>query len=332
MLAARGHEVVATTRSATKAKLLRAAGATAVVVDGLDAAAIGEVVARAEPDAIVHQMSALGGAPDMRRFDRWFAATNALRTRGTENLLAAARASGVGRFVAQSYTGWTNAHDGSPVKTEEDALDPRPARSQRETFAAVRYLERAVLGAPLQGTILRYGNFYGPEASEALLGLVRRRRLPIIGTGAGVWSWIHVDDAAAATVAAVERGPRGVFNVVDDEPAPVSEWLPFLAEVLGAPAPRRIPRWLGYLAAGEAATRWMTEGRGASNRRARWELAWEPRWRSWREGFRSGLSDRPMAGAGSQGPHAGGGFDGAPSQPAHDPRTPNGPQRPQGAE
>lgn len=296
LLAARGHVVVATTRSAAKAKLLRAAGATAVVVDGLDAVAIGEAVARAEPDVIVHQMSALAGQPDLRRFDRWFTATNALRTRGTENLLAAASASGVGRFLAQSYTGWTNAREGGLVKTEEDPLDPHPARSQRETLAAVRYLEQTVLAAPLQGAVLRYGNFYGPDASAALLELVRRRRMPIIGSGAGVWSWIHLEDAAAATVAAIEHGARGLYNVVDDEPAPVSVWLPFLADVTGAPAPMRLPRWLGYLAAGEAATRWMTEARGASNQRARRELGWEPRWRSWREGFRALLDGTRQSG------------------------------------
>ena len=297
LLAARGHVVVATTRSAAKAKLLRAAGATAVVVDGLDPVAIGEAVARAEPEVIVHQMSALAGQPDLRRFDRWFAATNALRTRGTENLLAAASASGVRRFVAQSYTGWTNAREGSLVKSEEDPLDPHPARNQRETLAAVRYLEQAVLAAPLQGAVLRYGNFYGPGASAALLELVRRRRMPIIGSGAGVWSWIHLEDAAVATVAVIERNAHGVYNVVDDEPAPVSVWLPFLAEITGAPAPMRLPRWLGHLAAGEAATRWMTEGRGASNQRARRELGWEPRWRSWREGFRDLLDRSRQAGA-----------------------------------
>jgi 2-alkyl-3-oxoalkanoate reductase len=288
----RGHQVTATTRSGGKVELLRALGAEPVVVDGLAAAAVGEAVARAEPDAIVHQMTALAGAPDLRRFDRWFAETNALRTRGTEHLLAAARAAGVERFVAQSYTGWTNSRTGGLVKTEADPLDPSPAKAQRQSLAAIRFLERVVAEAPLAGIVLRYGNFYGPGASEPLVELVRRRRFPLIGAGGGVWSWIHLDDAAAATVAALERGERGVYHVVDDEPAAVSEWLPYLAKIVGARPPLRVPAWLGRLAAGEAAVRWMTEGRGASNEKARRELDWRPAWHSWREGFRGGLSDR----------------------------------------
>jgi nucleoside-diphosphate-sugar epimerase len=284
--------VTATTRSGGKVEQLRALGAEPVVVDGLAAAAVGEAVARAEPDAIVHQMTALAGTPDLRRFDRWFAETNALRTRGTEHLLAAARAAGVERFVAQSYTGWTNSRSGGPVKSEADPLDPNPPKAQRQSLAAIRFLERVMAEAPLAGIVLRYGNFYGPGASEPLVELVRQRRFPIIGAGGGVWSWIHLDDAAAATLAALERGERGVYNVVDDEPAAVSEWLPYLAEAVGARPPLRVPAWLGRLAAGEAAVRWMTEGRGASNEKAKRELDWRPAWRSWREGFRGGLSDR----------------------------------------
>jgi nucleoside-diphosphate-sugar epimerase len=240
-------------------------------------------------------MTALGGPPDFRHFDRWFAATNALRTEGTAHLLTAARASGVGRFVAQSFTGWTNARTGGPVKTEADPLDPDPAKAQRESLAAIRFLERAVTEAPLVGIALRYGSFYGPGASEALVEQVRQRRLPIIGAGAGVWSWVHVDDAATATVAALERGERGVYNVVDDEPARVSDWLPYLAEAVGAKPPLRVPVWLGRLLAGEVAVRSMTEWRGASNEKAGRELGWRPAWGSWREGFRDGLSDRAPA-------------------------------------
>jgi nucleoside-diphosphate-sugar epimerase len=290
-LVAAGHEVTATTTSAAKAALLRELGATPVVVDGLDAAAVGEAVARARPDAIVHQMTALAGAPDLRRFDRTFAKTNELRTTGTEHLLAAARAAGVERFVAQGYAGWPSARTGGPVKTEDDPLDPDPAPNQRQSLEAIRFLERAVAEAPLHGVVLRYGSFYGPGASEPLVDLVRKRRLPIVGDGGGVWSWIHLDDAAAATVAALERGAPGVYNVVDDEPAPVAEWLPAFAAAVGAKPPRRVPVWLGRLAAGEVGVRMMTEIRGASNAKARAELGWVPRWRSWREGFRHGLTD-----------------------------------------
>lgn len=289
-LLARGHEVTATTRSADKVRHLKALGAAVAVVDGLDGVAVGEAVARAEPDAIVHQMTALSGKPDMRHFDRWFARTNELRTRGTEHLLAAGQAAGVKRFVAQSYTGWNNARTGALVKTEDDPLDAEPARAQVETLAAIRFLEEAVLAAPLEGVVLRYGNLYGPSASDSLVELVRKRQLPVVGGGAGVWSWVHVDDAAAATVLAVERGRRGIYNVVDEEPAPVAEWLPYLAEAVGAKKPMRVPAWLGRVAAGEVPVRWMTSGRGSSNAKAERELGWQPTWRSWRQGFRSALA------------------------------------------
>jgi nucleoside-diphosphate-sugar epimerase len=290
-LVARGHEVTATTRSASRTGELRALGARPVVVDGLDGVAVGRAVAEAQPDVIAHQMTALAGTPDMRRFDRWFATTNELRTTGTRHLLAAARASGVGKVVAQSYAGWTYGRTGGPVKTEADPLDPEPAKAQRETMAAIRYLEEAVLEAPLTGIVLRYGSFYGPGASDSMVELVRARKIPIVGTGTGVWSFIHVDDAAAATVAAVERGEAGVYNVVDDDPAPVAEWLPHLADAMGAKPPMRLPVWLARLAAGEVVVRAMTEGRGASNEKAKRELDWQPAWSSWRDGFRRGLTD-----------------------------------------
>lgn len=291
-----GHQVTATTRSPGKAERLRGLGAAPVVVDGLDAAAVGQAVAEAGPDAIVHQMTALAGTPNPRRFDSWFATTNELRTEGTRHLLAAAQASGVRRFVAQSYTGWNNARTGGPAATEDEPLDPHPAAAQRESLAAITALERAVLGAPLEGVVLRYGNFYGPGASESQVELVRARRLPIIGSGAGVWSWIHLDDAASATVAALERGAPGIYHVVDDEPAPVAQWLPHLARAVGAKPPLRVPAWLGRLVAGEVAVRWMTEGRGASNEKARRELGWRPGWASWRDGFRDGLTGAPTGG------------------------------------
>jgi nucleoside-diphosphate-sugar epimerase len=290
-LLARGHEVTATTRSAGKVERLRALGADPVVVDGLDAAAVGEAVARAEPNAIIHQMSALADVSSLRRFDRDFAMTNELRTKGTDHLLAAAAGTGVERFVAQSYTNWPNIREGGWVKTEEDPLDPDPPRAQKESLAAIRYLEQAVLAAPLEGIVMRYGNFYGPGASDAFLELVHKRKLPIVGSGAGVWSWIHIDDAAAATVAALEQGKRGLYNVVDDDPAPVSEWLPYLAEQIGTKPPRHLPVWLGRLAAGEVGVSLMTQVRGSSNAKAKRELDWQPVWPSWRQGFRAGLVD-----------------------------------------
>lgn len=290
ILTARGHQVVATTRSPAKAGRLRELGAEPVVLDGLDAMAVGEAVARAEPDAIVHQMTALAGRTSLRRFDREFAATNKLRTQGTDHLLAAAAAAGtVRRFVAQSYTGWTNLCSGGPVKTESDPLDEDPPAAQRQSLAAIAYLERVVTGAgPVEGLALRYGGFYGPGASAELIELVRKRRLPIIGDGGGVWSFVHIDDAAAATAAALDHGGPGVYNIVDDEPAAVAEWLPYLASTVGAPKPLRVPAWVGLLAAGEVGVSMMTRIRGASNARAKRELGWTPRWPSWRDGFRHG--------------------------------------------
>jgi 2-alkyl-3-oxoalkanoate reductase len=292
-LIARGHQVTATTRSVAKVDELRALGADPAVVDGLDAVAVGEAVARAEPEAIIHQMTSLAGTPDLKHFDRWFATTNELRTRGTEHLLAAARAAGVERFVAQSYTGWANVREGGPVKTEDDPLDPKPPAEQSESLAAIRFLEHAVLEAPLEGIVLRYGSFYGPGASEPLVEMVEKRKMPLVGDGGGIWSWIHLDDAAAATVAAVEHGKRGVYNIVDDEPAALAEWLPYLAEVVGAKKPMHVPVWVGNLAAGDVGVSMTTQIRGSSNEKAKRDLDWQPSWRSWRDGFRSGLGDTP---------------------------------------
>jgi nucleoside-diphosphate-sugar epimerase len=295
-LIAAGHDVTATTRSAEKADGLRALGAMPVVVDGLDNAGLTKAVADAAPDAIVHQMTALAAKPDLRRFDRWFAKTNELRVKGTDILLTAARDAGVRRFVAQSYIGWNAPRTGGPVTRESDGLDTDPAPMQRESLAAIRHVETVVPAAALEGIVLRYGNFYGPGASDALVELIRKRRFPIVGAGAGIWSWVHLDDAAAATVAALERGAPGVYNITDDEPAPVSEWLPYLADAVGAKPPMRVPTWLGRIMAGEVPVRWMTEGRGASNQKATQELGWAPRWRSWREGFRDGLENGAPSG------------------------------------
>ncbi len=293
-LVERGHEVVATTSRPEKAEDLRALGATPEVLDGLDGVAVGEAVARARPDAVVHQMTSIGGKPDLRRFDRWFAKTNELRTVGTRHLLAAAQAARVQRFVAQSYTGWTNERRGGPVKTETDPFDPEPAKAQREALAAIRFVEEAVTAAPLEGIVLRYGNFYGPGDMDAMLAMIRKRQFPLVGDGGGVWSWIHLDDAAAATVAARERGRPGIYNVAHDEPAPLSEWLPYLAQTIGAKPPLRVPAWLGRIAAGEVPVRWMTEGRGASNTKIKRELGWQPAYASWRVGFREGLAVPPV--------------------------------------
>ncbi len=281
-LVARGHEVVATSRTEEKVDRLRTLGAEPVVLDLLDPVAVLRTVDVARPDALVHEATALAGMGDIKHFDRTFAATNRLRTEGTDNLLAAVRAVGGGHVVAQSYAGWPYARNGTPVKTEEDPLDPTPVPAMRETLAAIRHLEDAVLAAG--GTVLRYGGLYG-SPDDVQLEPVRKRRFPIVGDGAGIWSFVHLDDAAAATVLAVERGTPGLFNVVDDEPAPVAEWLPALAAAIGAPAPRRVPRWLGRLAAGESGVALMTDVRGASNAKAKRELGWTLRHPSWRQGF-----------------------------------------------
>jgi nucleoside-diphosphate-sugar epimerase len=282
-LAAAEHDVIGTTRSPEKSARLRELGAEPVVLDLLDGAAVLREVTAAQPDAIVHEASALRGATDVKHFDRSFAQTNRLRTVGADNLLRAARAAGVRRFVAQSYAGWPYAREGGAVKTEDDPLDPTPAPAMRETLAAIRHLERAVVDAG--GVVLRYGGLYG-SPDDAQLELVRRRRFPIVGDGGGVWSFVHLDDAAAATVLALEHGEPGIYNVVDDEPAPVREWLPALAEAIHAKPPRHAPRWLARLLAGESGVVLMTEVRGASNAKAKRELGWSLEYPSWRRGFR----------------------------------------------
>ena len=293
-LAQAGHQVIGTTRSDSKRALIEELGGTAVVVDALDADQVGDAVAKAEPDAIIHELTAIeAGSFDTRHFDRSFALTNRLRTEGVDHLLAAGLAVGVKRFIAQSFTSWPYARTGGPVKTEEDPLDPNPARHMRESFKAIRHVEEAVTGADwTEGIALRYGGFYGPGTSLAPEGgeqvdMIRKRKFPIVGNGGGVWSFIHIADAADATVAALERGRRGIYNIVDDEPAPVREWLPLLAERYGAPKPMRVPKFIGRLAAGEAGVVMMTEIRGASNEKAKRELDWQPRHPSWREGFGS---------------------------------------------
>ena len=289
-LVAAGHQVTATTRSPGKTGQLRDAGAEPAVVDGLDRAAVIAAVQAAAPEVIVHQMTALASMRNLSRLDRVFADTNELRTRGTDNLLAAAAAAGTRRVIAQSYSGWPNEHTGGPVKTEDDPLDSRPVPSSVRTLAAIRHVEDTVPQLAPEGIVLRYGSFYGPGASGAMLDAVRKRRLPVVGGGAGIWSFTEITDAAAATVAAVGRGAPGVYNVVDSDPAPVAEWLPYLAQVAGAKPPLAVPAWIGRLLAGEFAVAYMTTARGSSNEKARKELGWEPRFASWREGFRAWVS------------------------------------------
>ncbi len=294
-LVARGHQVTATTTSAAKLGVLEQLGAEGVVMDGLDAASVGEAVAKSRPDVIVHQMTAISvahaGKPDMKHFDRWFATTSRLRTEGTDHLLAAAQATGVPHFVAQSYASWNGLRQGGWVKTEEDPLDLLADTAAHDVMAAVRHLEEAVLKASVAGgAVLRYGALYGPGATDDQVELVRKRQFPLVGSGAGHCSWLHLDDAASATVLAVEQQARGVFNIVDDEPAPASEWLPYLAACAGAKPPMRVPRWLARLLAGNVAVTMMTEGRGFSNAKARRELGWQLRYPSWRRGFKEGLA------------------------------------------
>jgi nucleoside-diphosphate-sugar epimerase len=294
LLVCSGHEVVASTRRAGNAQALEDLGATAVVTDGLDRAALVAAIVAAGPEVVVHEMTGLAGVRDYRKFDRAFALTNRLRIEGTDHLLEGARAAGARRVVAQSFGNWNYARRSGPLKTEDDPLDPNPPASMRQTLAAIRHLETAVLQAPgIEGIALRYANLYGPGTGFAadghLVAQVRKRRVPIIGKGGGIWSFVHVDDAAAATLAAIEHGRRGVYNVADDEPASALVWLPELADALGVQPPRRVPAWLGRLVAGEATVSMFTQIRGAVNTKAKRELSWAPRL-SWRDGFRRELT------------------------------------------
>jgi nucleoside-diphosphate-sugar epimerase len=282
-----GHEVTATTRTPGKIARLREAGAEPALVDGLNREAVLAAVRAAAPEVIIHEMTALADLRSLRRLDREFAVTNELRTRGTDNLLAAAAEAGTRRVIAQSYTGWPNERSGGPVKTEDDPLDSRVIPSSARTLAAIRHVEETVPRTVPEGIVLRYGSFYGPGASEVMLDVLRKRQLPVIGGGTGIWSFIEVSDAAAATLAAVDHGEPGVYNIVDSDPAPVVEWLPYLAKVAGAKPPLRLPAWLGRLLAGEFVVTQMTSARGSSNEKAVKELGWVPRYASWREGFRA---------------------------------------------
>jgi nucleoside-diphosphate-sugar epimerase len=287
-LVARGHEVTATTTSRGKLGLLRQLGAEAVVMDGLDAASVGQAVAAARPDAIVHEMTAIAGKPDIKHIDRWFATTSRLRTEGTDHLLAAAEVAGVSNVVAQSYASWNGIRTGGWVKTEEDPLDPQTGTAAQPVMDAVRHLEDVVIKAG--GAALRYGGLYGPGVIHDQVELLRKRQFPLVGGGTGYSSLVHLDDAASATVLAVEQQAKGVFNIVDDEPAPASAWLPYLAACAGVKPPMRVPKWLARMLAGDVAVTMMTEGRGFSNAKAKRELGWELRYPSWRQGFKAELA------------------------------------------
>ncbi|MEV4261878.1 NAD(P)-dependent oxidoreductase [Kribbella sp. NPDC049584] len=293
-LIAAGHEVTGMTRSESGASSVRSFGADAVLADGLDTAAVRAAVEKVRPEVVVHQMTALKGGIDFKHFDDSFAMTNRLRTEGTDNLLAASQAAGVRRFVVQSYAGWNLQHGGSATKTEADPLDPNPVPAQQQTMAAIKHLESAVLNADgIEGVALRYGSFYGPTGDigkgGSMVEMIQKRRLPLIGDGTGVWSFIHYDDAASATVKAVESDVTGVFQIADDDPAQVAVWLPEFARILGAKPPRHVPAWIGRLAVGDVGVAAFTEIRGADNTLAKQTFGWQPGYASWREGFRKGL-------------------------------------------
>ena len=300
MLVERGHDVTGTTRGANL-EAIEAMGARGVRMDGLDPDSVSAAVGAAEPEVIVHQLTALAGDLDLRHFDKAFATTNRLRTEGTDHLLSAGHAAGTRRFVAQSFTGWPYAKVGGWVKSEDDPLDTDPPAAARSGLAALRHLEDAVIGAGpgIEGLVLRYGGFYGPgtslgtEPDGEQTAAVRKRRFPLVGSAAGYWSLIHITDAASATVAAIEGGAPGIYNIADDEPAPIGSILPYLADAIGAKPPRHIPAWLGRLLAGEMIATMMEEVRGASNAKAKRELGWQPHFGSWRQGFREGLAATP---------------------------------------
>lgn len=297
MLVEDGHEVTAMTRTPTKADAIRSQGARPAIADALDPEGVAQAVGEAEPEGVIHELTAIDAASFGRSIDKMFAQTNRLRTEGTDHLLAAAKAAGARRFIVQSFAGWPFERTGGPVKSEDYPLQEHPPKTVAETLAAIKHLERVVTEAEgIEGLALRYGGFYGPATSIALnpdgeqVAMLRKRRLPVVGNGAGIWSLVHIHDAASATSAALDRGGPGVYNVVDDEPAPVSVMLPELAKAIGAKPPRHLPRWVGRVLAGEAMTVMMTEVRGASNEKAKRELGWELRYPSWRLGFRDGLS------------------------------------------
>jgi nucleoside-diphosphate-sugar epimerase len=300
ILVSAGHSVVGLTHTLAKAEMIRALGGTAIVADGLNERAICKAVASTKPDVVVHEMTDLKGTSDLRRFDRAFANSNRLRTEGTDILMTAAKDAGVKRFVAQSFCGWPYARVDGPIKSEADPLDPDPPHELRRTLEAIQYLEQVVTRASgLEGIVLRYGAFYGPDTGlfdGPMVEQIRSRRVPVIGDGDGWWSFLHIDDAAAATAAAIERGRAGcIYNIVDDEPAPARDWLPALASMLGAKPPLHVPAWIARLLAGEHIVTMMTQGRAGSNAKAKRELGWQPAHASWRDGFAEIIKQRQTA-------------------------------------
>lgn len=299
LLVAAGHDVTGTSRTDTGVHRIEAAGGHGVTMDGRDSASIRRAVLDAQPQVLIHELTSLSAGFDFKRFDDVFTATNDMRTRGTDALIAAAREAGTGRILVQSYAGWPNARTGGPVKTEEDPLDPDPAAAVRRTLAAIAYAERATVDAG--GVALRYGNLYGPGQALGeggqMLDVVRKRQFPIVGRGTGIWSFCHVEDAASATAAAVSHGSAGLYNIVDDEPAAVSEWLPVLAQAVGAKRPMHVPAWVARTLIGDFGVQWMTTARGSFNAKAKAELGWSPRYSSWRDGFRTGLGVSTAAAA-----------------------------------
>jgi nucleoside-diphosphate-sugar epimerase len=291
-LQAAGHQVIGTARSPEGVERIRRMKADARRLDLLDGEAVRRAVLDTRPTAVIHEATALAGATDFKHFDRTFRTTNQLRTAGTDNLLAAMRGASVQRFIAQSYAGWPYAREGSLVKTEEDPLDPNPPAQMQETLSAIRHVEQAITS--VDGIALRYGGFYG-DPDDPQLAAIRRRRLPLIGDGGGVWSFVHFEDAATATVLALERDTHGIYNVVDDDPAPVREWLPALAAAAGAKPPFRIPVWVARPLAGEVVVSLMTQIRGASNAKAKRELGWTLKYPSWRTGFAAAYSNTARA-------------------------------------
>ena len=309
MLVAEGHQVTGMTRTPAKQDMIRSLGARPAVADAFDPEAVAQVVAEAEPDAVVHELTDLTGT-FARNIDKSFATTNRLRTEGTDHLLAAAKAAGARRFVAQSFTGWPYKRVGGPIKGEQDPLDDDPPKPVSQSLAAIRHVEDTVTRTDgLEGLALRYGGFYGPGTSLAaeppgeIVEMIAKRRFPIVGDGGGIWSLVHIEDAASATAAALERGAPGVYNVVDDDPVPVRELVPELARQIGAKPPRHVPRWVGRIAGGEVGVLMMTEIRGATNAKAKRELGWKPRYPSWRLGFREGAQENggPRGGAHERG-------------------------------
>jgi 2-alkyl-3-oxoalkanoate reductase len=301
ILVASGHDVVAMTRSPVKAERLRDLGAEPVIADGLDRKAVVDAVKRAEPEVVIHQMTALGSVKNIKHFDQEFAVTNRLRTTGLDYLLEGARIVGARRLIAQSYGGWPQERSGGPVKVEEDPYDPTPPKEMSRSLEAIRYLESTVTGDDqVEGVALRYGGLYGPctldGAGGSMIDQVRKRRVPIVGDGGGIWSFVHVDDAATATMLAMDRGAPGIYNVADDEPAPAKEWLPEMAAAVGAKPPRHVPTWVGRLAAGEVGVSMFTKIRGISNEKAKRELGWRLIYPSWRQGFRAWLGQRDLGG------------------------------------